>query len=131
MLSFSGHLEKIVMAVTLGGSIGYCDGFRNCGEVVVGRRYWVEGYPLDLGAICCGVKKPACGRLLGDLLSLFLVSLTSLQSFTQAFAWLISGASAGTPPRCRAGWFGVAPSPAKCAAHDTDVRLSFPPPDLI
>ncbi|EKN6183667.1 hypothetical protein DVQ53_22565 [Yersinia enterocolitica] len=37
------------------------------------------------------IKKPACGRLLGDWLSLFLVNLTSLQLFTQALAQVIEG----------------------------------------
>ena len=56
------------------------------------------------------IKKPACGRLLGDWLSLFLVNLTSLQSFTQALAQVIKGASAGTPPRRRAGCVGFTPT---------------------
>jgi hypothetical protein len=47
--------------------------------LIFGREGYLTKRVGIWNSITTGIKKPACGRLLGDCLSLFLTSLTSLQ----------------------------------------------------
>ena len=71
------------------------------------------------------IKKPACGRLLGDWLGLFLVSLASLQNVHPD---LRPAVGLGQTLVCRVGRHLSRGSGAmrKCGAQDTEFCFGFP-----
>ena len=77
------------------------------------------------------IKKPACGRLLGDWFSLFLVNLTSLQIVHPDSHPGDMGHQRELLRIARQGGPASRQPPTKCAADNTHIRLNFPAPDPI